>query len=124
MLTEESEEDSKPSDEDDDTDAGIKGDSEDINSDDEEDYILHSLMTYERQYQRVEQAFGYLNKEGEYMLRAAILQDTEGEYCLFGAIGKCYGNTKELITMNYKEAMQTMDKEEWDKAKGRMATWR
>ena len=34
----------------------------DINSDDEEDYILHSLMTYERQYQRVEQAFGYIKE--------------------------------------------------------------
>ena len=39
---------------------------------DEEDYILHSLMTDERQYRSVEQAFGYVNKNGEYMLKAAI----------------------------------------------------
>ena len=39
---------------------------------DEEDNILHSLITDERQYRSVEQSFGYVNKKGEYMLKSAI----------------------------------------------------
>ena len=50
------------------------------------------------------------------MLTAAILQDQEQEYYLVGATGHNYGNTKEILVMNYKQAMATIDKQDWEKA--------
>ena len=65
-------------------------------------------MKDERQYQSLEKAFICVNKNKMYVLKAAILKDIECEYCLVGATGKSYGNSKELETMNYKEAKRTM----------------
>lgn len=50
------------------------------------------------------------------MLVAATLTDEEGEIYLVGATCHNYGNTKELNVMNYKQAMLTIDKKEWDQA--------
>ena len=38
------------------------------------------------------------------------------EIHLVGATGHNYGNTAELNVMNYKQAMASVDKKEWDKA--------
>ena len=82
----------------------------------EEEYILSNIGK-ESQFKEVSQAFGYQNSAGEYMLVAAILKlkGTDGYY-LFRAPGKNYGNIQELKVMNFKEAMATVDKEEWEKA--------
>ena len=50
------------------------------------------------------------------MLVAATLVDETGEVFLVGASRHNYGNTVELNVMNYKQAMATVDKEEWNKA--------
>ena len=50
------------------------------------------------------------------MLVAATLADEEGEIFLIGATGHSYGNTAELNVMNYKQAMASVDKKEWDGA--------
>ena len=50
------------------------------------------------------------------MLVAATLADETGEIFLVGATGLNYGNTAELNVMNYKQAMATVDKDEWNKA--------
>ena len=89
------------------------------NSMDEEDYILYSLAGQSKDdivYKSVEQAYGFINYSDEYMMAAATLQDMKGEYYLVGATGHNYGNTKELQTINYKQAMASLDKIEWEKA--------
>ena len=50
------------------------------------------------------------------MLVVATLADETGDIFLVGATGHNYGNTAELNVMNYKQAMATVDKEEWMKA--------
>jgi len=42
--------------------------------------------------------------------------DETGEIFLVGATGHNYGNTAELNVMTYKEAMASVDKEQWDVA--------
>ena len=42
--------------------------------------------------------------------------DETGEIFLVGATGHNYGNTSELNVMTYKEAMASVDKEQWDTA--------
>ena len=84
----------------------------------DEEFIL-SKIDKENQFEEVSQAFGYQNLAGEYsyLLVAAILkQNGADEYHLVGATGTNYGNTQELKVMNFKEAMATVDKEEWEKA--------
>ena len=49
------------------------------------------------------------------MLVAATLADKTGNIFLAGATGHNYDNTAELNVMNYKQAMDTVDKEEWNK---------
>ena len=69
----------------------------------------------ERLYTHVERAFGYVTNN-EYMLVAATVKDINGEVYLVGATGHSYGNTSELNVMNYKQAMETKRKKEWNKA--------
>eukprot|EP00536_Pseudo-nitzschia_multiseries_P010827 jgi/Psemu1/27151/gm1.27151_g len=45
-----------------------------------------------------------------------LLNTDKLEEAFVGASGHKYGSTKELLTMNFKEAMATVDKEEWEKA--------
>ena len=42
--------------------------------------------------------------------------DVVGEVYLVGATGHSYGNTSELNVLNYKQAMETVDKKEWNRA--------
>jgi len=81
-----------------------------------EECILMSLTKEETIYSSIERAFGYVSSNGHHMLVAAALEDNQGEVFLVGATGKNYGNTAELNVMNYKQAMATVDKDEWDKA--------
>ena len=64
----------------------------------------------------MERAFGYKNSQSKYVLVAATLSDETGEIFLVGATEHNYGNTAELNVMNYKQAMSTVDKEEWNKS--------
>ena len=82
----------------------------------QEEFILFSLTKAEKIYTLVERPFGYRNKNNEYMLVAATLADETGEIFLVGATGHNYGNTAELNAMNYKQAMASVDKKEWDAA--------
>ena len=82
----------------------------------QEELILFSLTKVEKLYTTVELAFGYKNKKDEYMLVAATLADETEKIFLVGATRHNYGNTAELNVMNYKQAMATVDKEEWKKA--------
>ena len=50
------------------------------------------------------------------MLVVVTLADETGEIFLLDATRHNYGNTAELNVMNYKQAMATVDKEEWKKA--------
>ena len=59
----------------------------------QEELILFSLTKEEKIYANVERAFGYKNKNNEYMLVAATLVDETGEIFLVGATGHNYGNT-------------------------------
>ena len=82
----------------------------------QEEFIYFSLTKAEKIYTSVEQAFGYRNKKNEYMLVSATLADETGEIFLVGATGQNYGNTAELNVMNYKQAMASVNKKEWDAA--------
>ncbi|VEU33926.1 unnamed protein product [Pseudo-nitzschia multistriata] len=83
----------------------------------EEEFVLFSLMKGgNRTYSSVEHAFGYVDTRGDYRLVAAALEDNVGELYLVGATGHNYGNTAELNVMNYKQAMATVDRKEWEKA--------
>ena len=51
------------------------------------------------------------------MLVAAICKHRDSEeFHLVGATGKNYGNTNELKVMTYQEAMDALNREEWEKA--------
>jgi hypothetical protein len=80
----------------------------------EEEYI-HGMLDPNNKYEYIEQAFGFENEQGEYMLVAAYMKK-EDDYFLVGATGSNYGNTKELQVKNYQEAMASVDKKEWEKA--------
>jgi len=59
-----------------------------------------------------EEATGTTRSGTQYTLAG----DETGEIFLVGATGHNYGNTAELNTMTYKQAMASVDKEEWDAA--------
>ena len=80
----------------------------------QEELIL-STLGEEECYEEIDQAYGINNEQGEFMLVAAVLKKEE-DYFLVGATGHNYGNTAELSVMNYKQAMETINKEEWLKA--------
>ena len=82
----------------------------------QEEFIFFSLTKVEKLYTIVEQAFRYRNKKNKYMLVAATLADETGEIFLVGATGLNYGHTTELNVKSHKQAMATVDKEEWNKA--------
>jgi len=67
-------------------------------------------------YKGVEQAFGYVGKGGEHMLVAANLIDENNELVLVGATGEAYKDTKGLNVLNYRQAMDPVDREGWGKA--------
>ena len=81
----------------------------------QEEFILFSLTKAEKLYTTIKRAFVYRNKKSEYMLVAATLADETGEIFLVGATVHNYGYTAELNVINYKQAMATVDKEEWNK---------
>lgn len=71
----------------------------------------------DNQFDTVEDAFGYQNDDGEFMLVPAILKEKDSdEYSLVGATGTNYGSTNKLQVMNYREAMATVNCEKWEKA--------
>ena len=79
-----------------------------------EEFILMALSSKQNKlYRSIKQAFGYRNEKG---VAAAALEDFNGEVFLVGATGKNNGNTAELNVMNFKQAMATVDKKEWENA--------
>ena len=77
--------------------------------------FLLSNINQEGWYNHINIAFGYNNKNGKYMLVAAICKERNSkEFHLVGATGKNYGNTNELKVMTYQEAMNTINCEEWE----------
>lgn len=79
-------------------------------------HLLEQLTTTTKEwYEKIEQAFGFKDQQGLKIVGAVLKVKDADEYELVGATGTNYGNTNELKVMNYKEAMATLDKEEWEK---------
>ena len=86
---------------------------------DHEEYIL-SQIDPEQKYDKIKKAYEYTDMCGKYHMVAAILKKYnkkgETEYCLIGATGTNYKTSKELKVINFEQAMNSIDRKEWEHA--------
>ena len=82
--------------------------------------MILSALDLENEWDEIQEIYGFKEaRTGNHMMVEALLSRTtkEGvEFGLVGATGTNYGTTDELNVLNYEQAMNSLDKKEWENA--------